>query len=912
MSESHKILTLGTDGGHKGLDSKAAEMLVKSISLTSNGADQGLEIKSLGSEISFSDKAIVNVVIDGSLLTNGSVPDSKLDSGVTSRNQQLVSVIGVDPPGVIPSAMSMDDGRTLWFAGMPGDIPAMVAAAQTALLSSSLYVNCSDGSVWKVTLTAPEYATSAVVAFMGVVPQFISGPDLDHLGQYLTVSRDDVDQVGSFAAFSMGSLPGRPGAYTPETLFPDKIVKTTEVGKLDITLLPEASTYTPTQVNTTSSTAGDSIPTSVDVATPPIMLLSELTHDLYSIGSRIKAALTAGHTLQFFDSGRTRWTITLKTGISADLAVPGSSQIQLASGPDDTHLGDYLTVTAGTPAIDQSGSFSAFASTTAAQWRVVNPHGIYYTDAAVGSADKVVKISSNDKIDPSLLYGSTWVIKNAEYGLVSGDKILADTFDRPIDLTLPLNPSVGDWVEITDGRGFFDSNSCTLLRNGQSIEGYDIDLVLNLKWQHVLLVFNGYPNGWVRVNAAPLTGTPGRTTVDAGAVNAHNLMLSGAIVPTNAEGQSGDSFYRRCTHPGATVTFSSQPYAQGLISGTNIVWYYSLSPDTSGVGVALQDALNAGATITYEGLSFTLKNGCRADFACQYGQWEDYGSAIWFDTTYLDTNFTGTITDWTLSWIIPAVKIHELYRATYAGWGSPTPLLTADGVGGGGTTWITKATDYTLVSKDRVLVDTSSGVVELTLPATPSVGDWVELVDVEDNFAIANCPLLRNGQIIEGIADDWNLDVAGIHLTLVFYGGTQGWVILVGTGGDTTSTILKKTVTLNAADIAAANTTPHEIVAAVSGKAISPIMLTYRFIAGSTTPLFCDACYIWETDDSSYNVFPVSWAYPTNGMNGNQTFAHDFTVAGPGIGASLKFQSGTVTDGDGTTSLEITVAYLLM
>lgn len=75
--QAHKIVTT-VDGERKGLDSEKAQILMKSISLTSNGVDQGMEIQSTGTEISFSDKAVANVVIAGSLLTDETVARKKM------------------------------------------------------------------------------------------------------------------------------------------------------------------------------------------------------------------------------------------------------------------------------------------------------------------------------------------------------------------------------------------------------------------------------------------------------------------------------------------------------------------------------------------------------------------------------------------------------------------------------------------------------------------------------------------------------------------------------------------------------------------------------------------------------------------------------------------------------------------
>lgn len=68
---------------------------------------------------------------------------------------------------------------------------------------------------------------------------------------------------------------------------------------------------------------------------------------------------------------------------------------------------------------------------------------------------------------------------------------------------------------------------------------------------------------------------------------------------------------------------------------------------------------------------------------------------------------------------------------------------------------------------------TLTASLTLTLPASPSAGQWVGVI----NRSATTTPVIgRNGQNIMGLAEDMTLDNANASLTLVFADATRGWV----------------------------------------------------------------------------------------------------------------------------------------
>jgi hypothetical protein len=100
------------------------------------------------------------------------------------------------------------------------------------------------------------------------------------------------------------------------------------------------------------------------------------------------------------------------------------------------------------------------------------------------------------------------------------------------------------------------------------------------------------------------------------------------------------------------------------------------------------------------------------------------------------------------------------------------------GFGRSGTVdWQTsiKTGDFTATSGEGYFVNTTSGVVTMTLPSSPSVGDIVAVKDYAQTFDTNKLTIGRNSQPIEGGAFDLELTTEGIAITLVYGDATKGW-----------------------------------------------------------------------------------------------------------------------------------------
>jgi hypothetical protein len=87
------------------------------------------------------------------------------------------------------------------------------------------------------------------------------------------------------------------------------------------------------------------------------------------------------------------------------------------------------------------------------------------------------------------------------------------------------------------------------------------------------------------------------------------------------------------------------------------------------------------------------------------------------------------------------------------------------------------STNTIAVSNRTYWVNTSGGVVTLTLPAAPVIGDFIKVTDLAGSFATNRCVLARNGQNIMRIADDMDITTNGASIRLVYYDVPRGWLL---------------------------------------------------------------------------------------------------------------------------------------
>jgi len=87
-----------------------------------------------------------------------------------------------------------------------------------------------------------------------------------------------------------------------------------------------------------------------------------------------------------------------------------------------------------------------------------------------------------------------------------------------------------------------------------------------------------------------------------------------------------------------------------------------------------------------------------------------------------------------------------------------------------------KTSPFTATADKGFFVNTTSGAITVTLPASPSAGDVVALKDYANTWASNNVTVCRNSSKINGTCSNVTLDTSSQSITLIYADATKGWL----------------------------------------------------------------------------------------------------------------------------------------
>src|SRR6056300_1034563 len=82
----------------------------------------------------------------------------------------------------------------------------------------------------------------------------------------------------------------------------------------------------------------------------------------------------------------------------------------------------------------------------------------------------------------------------------------------------------------------------------------------------------------------------------------------------------------------------------------------------------------------------------------------------------------------------------------------------------------------TAVAGEGYFIDTTSNTHTVTLPASPSIGDKIAIKDYAGTFGTNNLTIGRNGNNIQGAANDSLISTNRASIILVYSDATKGWL----------------------------------------------------------------------------------------------------------------------------------------
>ena len=143
--------------------------------------------------------------------------------------------------------------------------------------------------------------------------------------------------------------------------------------------------------------------------------------------------------------------------------------------------GDTITIPAGV-SITNSGTASGFGATGAASWNTT--------------------------------------VKTGDFTAVAGEGYFVNTTSGAITVTLPSSPSAGAVVAVKDYANTWDTNACTLNRNGSNIGGAAENSIIAVEGRAITLVYVDATKGWLVTDDGLQSSAPGAEFVAATGGNA--------------------------------------------------------------------------------------------------------------------------------------------------------------------------------------------------------------------------------------------------------------------------------------------------------------------------------------------------------------------------------------------------------
>lgn len=205
------------------------------------------------------------------------------------------------------------------------------------------------------------------------------------------------------------------------------------------------------------------------------------------------------------------------------------------------------------------------------------------------------------------------------------------------------------------------------------------------------------------------------------------LDASGGITPSVGSGYTRTTI----TATGGQTSFTASytvNYVQVFVNGVllNSADYTA----TTGTSVVLSAAASAGDIVDVVSINVLGFTG---------------------GVTITGTPSSGQLAAWTGSSSIQGIDSYPIWQAVQTG-------------------------NFTAVTGNAYPVNTTSGTITVTLPASPTAGQTIILSDYAGTFNLNNVTLGRNGSNINGLASNAILSIARSSVSLVYVDSTQGWI----------------------------------------------------------------------------------------------------------------------------------------
>jgi hypothetical protein len=236
--------------------------------------------------------------------------------------------------------------------------------------------------------------------------------------------------------------------------------------------------------------ASTSTSSTASLTTPSAGLFTELTGSSYTvtIGDPV---LYNGQFQTFYNSASGAITLTFSSTGSGVFKGPGASGTTSQIMPSTSSMTLYSDGTNWITFFEGGGPLTASTATFS--------NAVQFNGSATASS-AFTPTNTYDLVTLTYAqynYGQPWSVQSTSFNATAGGRYFCAS---GITVTLSASPNLGDFVQLVDYNGTFNSSNLTVNPNGNKIMRNSANMTVSTNGAAFTLVWSGSTNGWLMGN----------------------------------------------------------------------------------------------------------------------------------------------------------------------------------------------------------------------------------------------------------------------------------------------------------------------------------------------------------------------------------------------------------------------------